>query len=123
MDASEVHFKAGEVVFQEGDVADAAFMILRGSVEIRVRVPGSSRAEDSRLLATLDTGEVFGEMSIIDESPRSASATAVEPTTCLRFPADEVLALIESHPVATREILRTLVSRLRAANRKLARSG
>jgi CRP-like cAMP-binding protein len=60
-------FKAGEVIFKEGDAATEFFVIQRGKVEIRI---------GNRLLGTLSDHDIFGEMALIDTAPRSATAIA-----------------------------------------------
>ncbi|MGF1552600.1 MAG: Crp/Fnr family transcriptional regulator [Paracoccaceae bacterium] len=115
--SEEVRFTAGDVIFREGDPALDVFLVLGGEVDITLRAEGRHGMAH---VASLGAGEVFGEMSIVDRGPRSATAVAAGPTVCLRFPAERVLDLIRERPETTLEILRTLVTRLRAANRKLA---
>ena len=69
-----VAFKAGDAILIEGAEGNSAYLIVSGSVEVTVR-HGSS----PRILATLNAGEVFGEMSLIEPGPRSATARQAEP--------------------------------------------
>src|SRR5690242_1169720 len=64
-------YKAGEDIVRQGDPATALYVILRGRVSIN---------KDGRELRELGSGDYFGEMALLDEYPRSATATAVEPT-------------------------------------------
>lgn len=69
------HYDAGRVIFNEGDAGDYSFMILSGQVEISKWIDGAKR-----VLARLGPGEVVGELAIISRQPRTATATALEPT-------------------------------------------
>ncbi len=66
-----VRFAPGDRILTQGEAGDAAYMILSGSVEVSV---GSG--DKTRSLGTLTAGDVFGEMSLIDPGPRSATITA-----------------------------------------------
>ncbi len=76
--APTLEFNAGEAIFMDGDSAQWAYIIQHGKVEISVEREGRSTVID-----TLEVGEIFGEMALFDDSPRSATATAVAPTKCL----------------------------------------
>src|ERR1700730_2660523 len=73
----KVAFKAGETIIREGDEGDTAFFIVSGAVDVAV-----GRA-NPRIVGRLQTGEVFGEMSLIEPGPRSATVTAACETECL----------------------------------------
>ena len=70
------------------------------------------------LLATLGPGEVFGEMALLDEFPRSASARAVEPTTALGIQRWHFRGILESHPQIALALLPILTRRIRNAEAK-----
>lgn len=116
----EVRFEAGETIFAEGDPSDHCYRIRSGAVEIRLRVPGVMKRGRSETIATCGPGELIGEMSVIDQAPRSASAVAVEATVCEAFTADEVLHLLETNPEEALKYVRTLIRRVRHSNRKLS---
>ena len=67
--AKEVTYKAGDTIFTVGDEADELYIIEQGEVDIRL---------GNRLLATLDENAIFGEMALIDDKPRSATAVAAD---------------------------------------------
>jgi CRP-like cAMP-binding protein len=71
---AERTFENGEVIFEEGSIGDEFYIIIRGSVEILKETSSGER----QLLAVIEDGSVFGEMSIIDQSPRSATAAVAE---------------------------------------------
>lgn len=104
-------FEDGEVVFCESEAGDEAFVIVSGTVEISV---GSGK--DKAVVATLGRGEVFGEMALIDDEPRMATATAVGETAVYVVPQDvfkKRLSWLAEEDRLISHIIETLVSRLR----------
>ena len=92
--------KHGAVLFKEGDVGDAAYIVHAGSVGIFKEI------EDGRIqLATLKDGELFGEMAIIDGSPRMAEAVTLEESVIIKIPKD----VLETKPVSHAPFLQALV--------------
>ncbi len=116
----EVRFEAGETIFAEGNPSDHCFRIRSGKVDIRLGVPGVMKRGRSETIATCGPGELIGEMSVIDQAPRSATAVAVEATVCEAFTAEEVLHLLETNPEQALNYVRTLIRRIRQSNRKLS---
>lgn len=112
-EARKVH--AGDIVIREGEDGNEAYLILAGKVEIRKAGSGG----DIRL-AVLGKGEVFGEMAIIDEQPRSASAVALEDGELLVVTRERFLDTMRQHPEALFPYLRQLFERLRIANQLAA---
>ena len=74
-----VKFNAGDTILSEGEAGDTAFLIVAGSVEVSI-----GEGAKAKSVGTLDAGEVFGEMSLIEPGPRSATVKAVTDTECLR---------------------------------------
>ena len=68
-------FQPGETIFREGDESEEAFWIVSGKVEISIATP-----QGPSILTTLDGGEIFGEMGMIDDEPRAATARALTTT-------------------------------------------
>ena len=101
---------AGDVIFAEGDAADRMYVVRAGEVEIRV---------GDKVVGTIDHGGIFGEMALIDHTPRSA--TAVAKTDCDLLPIDErmFLFLVDETPYFALDVMRILAARLRAADRWL----
>jgi len=100
-------FKAGEVIFKEGDAAAEFFVIQRGKVEIRI---------GNRLLGTLSDHDIFGEMALIDTAPRSATAIAATDVKLVPVGEKQFLFLVSRTPYFALKIMRVLARRLRAQN-------
>jgi hypothetical protein len=110
------HFAAGQMVFSEGDASDSAYLIRSGRVEVLKDSPAGPIR-----LAVLGEGEIVGEMGVIDERPRSASARALEPVEALAFNHQEFLDTLLHRPRDALALLRSLFERLRSADQALAR--
>lgn len=112
-----VSFAAGERVIREGDPADSVYFILWGSVNVVIDV---SRANRTRIIGSLRSGSVFGEMSVIDGSPRSASIVTREATECLVLSRQAFEEICARHPVIAQKLMRyfaqLLSTRLRSAS-------
>lgn len=111
--ASIVHGETideGEVLFEEGEGGDAYFIVFSGAVEIV-----KSTAEGEEKLAVRGSGEGFGEMALIDDSPRSATARVVEPTQLIVVDRDDFRSLLGEDTLASR-MLQVLARALRALN-------
>jgi len=103
--------KAGDIIFEEGEVGDVAYLVISGEVEI-FRTAGNKE----RVLATLDRGEIIGEMSLIDNSPRMASARALsdtEMTIISRNSLQNRLDRLEENDRVLRRLIAVLVTRIR----------
>ena len=111
-----VKFKAGETIISEGEAGDTAFLIVSGSVEVSV-----GQGAEVKSVATLAAGDVFGEMSLIDPGPRSATVKAVTATECLVTAYDEFIGSAQADPERAVEFMKTLVRRLRQMNERVAR--
>jgi CRP-like cAMP-binding protein len=109
-------FERDQVIFSEGEPSDLTYRILEGSVDVLV----SGRNGGNRRIASLGPQDIFGEMGIIDDSPRSATAIAREQTACQAYTAEEVLELLSCNPAEAIDLIRSLIIRLKAANRKLS---
>jgi len=105
-------YAPGAVIFQEGDRGEELYIIIEGEVEIRKSTYSSS----SKTLISLHAGDIFGEMSIIENKARSASAVAIKPTKLLVM--NDVLfeRMIEKNPDFAKKMIRILSGRIRRAN-------
>jgi CRP/FNR family transcriptional regulator, cyclic AMP receptor protein len=100
-------FKAGEIIFREGDPAEELYIIKSGKVEIRL---------GNRLLDTLSEVSIFGEMALIDRSPRSATVVAATDTTIVPVGEKQFLFLVSRTPHFALNVMRVLARRLRTTN-------
>jgi len=117
--ATEESHALGTKIFQHGDAGDKLYLILEGRVRISRDVPGMGE----EALAVLGPGQVFGEMALLDESPRSADARVHERCRLLVIPKDGFDDLLFLYKDLAYEVLwsivRMLVSRLRETTNKL----
>jgi CRP/FNR family cyclic AMP-dependent transcriptional regulator len=100
-------YKAGEVIFKEGDAGAEFFVIQSGKVEIRL---------GNRTLGSLGDRDIFGEMALIDTSPRSATAVAATDVKIVPIGEKQFLFLVSQTPHFALNVMRTLARRLRAQN-------
>jgi glutaminase len=120
-DAAEVvHVERGDVVFREGDHADAVFFVLSGLVSVRLPLAEKGR---ERRLATLGAGVAVGEMAFLDEGMRSADVVAERHTTLARLSIEDLREIGRVAPSATAtfaaNLARNLSGRLRRANEQV----
>lgn len=101
--------KAGEVIFSEGDAGDTAYIVDNGVV----RVSRLSPYGEELTLAHLARGDLFGELALVDESPRSATVTAVTECEVITLRRDVFLQQLYSEPQRIRELLKVFSQRLR----------
>jgi len=107
-------FEPGEVILKENETGETAFVIEQGRVEISKELNGKKIH-----LAYLGADEAFGEMSIIDDKPRSATVTAIEKTLVRELQRDDFLKNLQTDPEVTINILRVLFERLRECHVKI----
>ena len=103
-------FKAGDVIFRQGDPAQELFIVQSGEVEIRL---------GNRVLETLPQYSIFGEMALIDSAPRSATAIAASDAKLVPVSEKQFLFLISNTPYFALNVMRVMARRLRAANTAL----
>jgi CRP/FNR family transcriptional regulator, cyclic AMP receptor protein len=103
-------FKAGDVIFRQGEPAQELFIVQSGEVEIRL---------GNRILETLSQYGIFGEMALIDNAPRSATAVAVGDAKLVPVSEKQFLFLISNTPYFALNVMRVMARRLRTANTSL----
>jgi len=102
----EMSYKSGDTIVSEGTTGVGFYLILDGLAEVRRK---------GKVLATLSKGQFFGEMSLIDDMPRSADVVALQPTKCWAITSWSFAALMKVHPELAMGMLKEVVKRLRAA--------
>src|SRR5580698_4617634 len=108
--AQERQFAAGQEIFQEGAPGDGVYFVKSGLVEI------SAGTSDRRVFSRLGPGEIFGEMSVIEHRPRSATASAAAATEVFFLPRGEMLTFIQRSPGLAFALLQQISNRLREFN-------
>ena len=108
--AGEQEFAPGQFIVRQGQVGTGLYVILSGSVKV---------LRGSDVVARLSKGEFFGELSVIDQQPRNASVEAAESATVLALASWDLLALLESDPKLSLNMIKGLVMRVRQAGEKL----
>lgn len=113
-------FEAGEVVFREGDLGDALFVLAQGEVDVTTRGPGG----EERVIATLGPPAAFGEMSLVDREVRSATVRARTECHALQLGAENFTAFRkrsrDGFTFVVINVARILSSRLRETSQRLA---
>ena len=108
----EVSFAAGETIFRAGDPGGVMHAVLSGRVEVSILDRDRKRV----VLHALGPGEIFGELSLFDGEPRSATVVAVEPTRTFLVDRDDLGRLFSRRPQAALDVLAMLGRRLRATD-------
>jgi signal transduction histidine kinase len=106
-ESEQIDVDAETTIIEEDSLSEDMFVIVEG--ELRVTKQGTDREV---VLATLGPGEVVGEIALLDNAPRTASVTAISPSSLIRIPANAFEDLIEDSRVV-RRMFRTVTSRLR----------
>jgi CRP/FNR family transcriptional regulator, cyclic AMP receptor protein len=106
-----ISFRTGDTIISEGEPGGTAYLINAGSVKVTV-----GEGTRARTVAELGAGEVFGEMSLIDPGPRSATVEALSDTECVVTTYDELMSSLQEHPEWALEFMKTFVRRLRHMN-------
>jgi predicted acylesterase/phospholipase RssA/CRP-like cAMP-binding protein len=105
--------EAGEVLFHQGDLADAAYFVVGGRVSVHIVDDG-----EERLVAELGRGEVVGELGLLDRAPRSATVRAVRDTTLASFSAATFEELVATSPLMMLNVTRRILTRMRSPTQR-----
>src|SRR5829696_7895540 len=108
-------FSAGTTILSEGEEGDTAFLIVSGLVEVSI-----GDGVNAKTIGTLAVGEVFGEMSLIEPGPRSATVRAVTDTECVVTTYDDFMASAQADAGSAIALMKTLVRRQRQTNEHIA---
>jgi CRP-like cAMP-binding protein len=104
-------FRAGDVLFLEGDTGEEMYVIQSGAVQVSKRI-----GDEERPIATLGRGEFLGEMAILNAKPRTASAIVIEDARCLVIDARTLEMMITKSPEIAMRLVKKLAKRLDAAD-------
>jgi CRP/FNR family cyclic AMP-dependent transcriptional regulator len=105
-------YAPGETIFEEGKSGDVMYVIVAGEVEIRKRTSRTA----TKTLAVFHSGDIFGEMALIEKKPRSATAIAIQQSQLLAVNDRLLDAMIENNPDFAKKLIRMLAERLRKSN-------
>ena len=115
-DLERISIQAGEAIFGEGDFGDRAYIVEDGIVEISRKV-----GEEKMTLGTVERNGIFGEMALIDESNRIASAVAVIDTVLIPVPKVAIQSILANADPLLRKLVSVLVSNARSLSDHIAR--
>jgi signal transduction histidine kinase len=109
----EREYPANHAIFREGDDGDGIYVVSEGLVQISALVGQGER----RVLTRVKPGEFFGEMAVLDDSPRSATATTEQPTRVYFIPRENLLRMLQNSPRMAVNLVREFSMRMRDFNR------
>jgi CRP/FNR family transcriptional regulator, cyclic AMP receptor protein len=113
---AEVRISRGQSLFEEGDPGDRLYVITEGKIKLGRTSPDGRE----NLLAILGQGEMFGELSLFDPGPRTATATAVTDVTLKGLGHDDLQPWLTGRPEVATQLLKALARRLRRTNEHMA---
>ena len=114
--SERVRFSPGQVLFHQGDVGDAAYVILSGTAEVTVETPFGMVK-----VATIERNSLVGELSLLGEGTRTATVSAQTQLETLRIGKENFLKLMTESPKFMLSVLEVLSSRLTSTTRELAK--
>lgn len=103
------YLKDDENLYRSGDAADSFFMITSGRIAF---VTENSDGSNRQIIHVLERGDLLGELSFIDKTPRTVSAYALGDTSVLCFHADDINPLVVSHPRLVFDFMRAVIKRV-----------
>jgi CRP/FNR family transcriptional regulator, cyclic AMP receptor protein len=118
-EVKEEKYAKGEIIFREGDKDFHFYILQQGKVQIFSTTPEGRKVA----IAVIEEGEAFGEFSLLDSAPRSASAMAMTECVIMKISADAYEKLLQDLPDWASNMLRSLVNRLKSMNEKLKALG
>jgi len=108
-------YRPGERLFEAGDDGDSAYVVIDGAVDVLLRVE-----EGEARVAQLGRGEVFGEMAVLTDAPRSTAIAAHDALEVLRIDREALMSLLREFPDIAIELIRVLARRLAVTTRDFA---
>jgi CRP/FNR family transcriptional regulator, cyclic AMP receptor protein len=109
-------FGQGQIIFHHGDPGGLLYIISEG----KVKISHSTTEGQEALLAILGEGDFFGELALLDNSPRSATAEALEPTEALTLHREDFRRYLNSNPEFAMHVLQTMAKHIRRLNSQLS---
>lgn len=115
MMGDQLNYRDGERLFEQGEEGDAAYVVVSGGVEVLVRVDGGERS-----VARLGRGEIFGELAVLLDQPRSSAIAASGDLEALRLKRSVIVNMLREFPDIAIQMIRILGRRLEATTSQLA---
>ena len=115
--AERLTYDSGQVIFNAGDAADCAYVVIEGKVEISVPTPAGPI-----VINTMGKNELLGEIAIVGEVPRTATAKALTKLETLKISKELFMKIIRENPDAAIELVKILASRLASTTNQLTRT-
>ncbi len=111
-------FPADTILFEQGDMADAAYLVQKGCIEISIDADTGTGGGDSRkILSDITDGGVVGEMALISNQPRMARARAKTETTCVVVPHAVFDSILDKSDAFTRALILSLIGHIRSQHK------
>jgi CRP/FNR family transcriptional regulator, cyclic AMP receptor protein len=107
MRTEDLDFPAGKVLCREGEIGSEFYVIMDGEAEV---------TQNGTALATLGSGDFFGEISLVEDVPRNATVTATTPVRCFLLTRGRFLHVLDEFPDVERKVMRALAKRLVATS-------
>jgi CRP/FNR family transcriptional regulator, cyclic AMP receptor protein len=109
-DPSAERFSAGQAVFREGERGDHMFAVVKGSVDLII---------NGKVVETVEPGGIFGEMALVEDQPRVATALAKADAELVRIDRKRFLFLVQQTPYFSLQLMAIMAMRIRQMNKRL----
>jgi CRP-like cAMP-binding protein len=110
------HYSPGQIIFHHGDPGGLLYIIIEGKVKITHATAEGQEA----LLAIFGANDFFGELALLDDSPRSATVEAIEPTRALTLHREDFMHYIRGNPDLSLHVLHTMAQHIRRLNNQIS---
>ena len=112
-------YHAGDIICAEGEPGNEIFFLIHGSVRVTIAPQLGDNSANARELCRLGPGDVFGELALLDERPRSATVSALSDTSAIVFNETDLYRHIGLYPDLAVRLLKLLAQRMRRMDRDL----
>lgn len=107
-------YNIGDVIVEEGQPGNHIYIIEKGRAEVWKK----NSEGNKKTLGFLNTGQIFGEIAIIEKTKRTATVTAIEPTVIISIQGDRLLDVLQKSPPIITTLIKTLITNLKNAQSK-----
>jgi CRP/FNR family transcriptional regulator, cyclic AMP receptor protein len=106
-----IEYKPSDVIFSEGDNAMSMYIIESGKVEISKDINGQKK-----VLSILEKGKIFGEIALIEDGPRTATATSIDNTVCIKVPKNQFIENFEKSSPFIKALIKILIDNIKKSS-------